>query len=189
MLKVVSAALLLLIASSCWADDEPDEDEPAIIPLAAYARIEIRPFELLEEDAEADRNLIAKEQMETVLKERLGDEFYAAKADAAEGAPFVTIDPMVDDIHFVRAGTRFLLGPFTRGTHVTVRLRITEQPSGRLLGEPTFEDGTNAVAAIVTFGGRDSSALTIVAETLADYLIRCRQMSEPLLPRVESQVP
>jgi hypothetical protein len=159
----IAAALVAAVAHA--------DDMPALIPLGGYSRIDVKPFVLTEDDADATRNQVARQHLEEVMKEHLGPRLSTWNEHPEDGELRVTIEPFIDEIHFVRSGIRILAGPFVRGTHLTVRLVIVEQPSGKLLGEREFEDSTSFVAATFTAGKTDNSTLTNVAEQIADYII------------------
>jgi hypothetical protein len=51
-----------------------------------------------------------------------------------------------------------------------MKVRITEQPSGKVIGEPEFYRRANAMAGAWTFGAHDNAMLQKIAGLLANYL-------------------
>jgi len=61
-------------------------------------------------------------------------------------------------------------GAFAGDGQITLKVRIVEQPSGKVIAEPEFYRRSAAMAGAWTVGGHDNAMLQKVAGLLANYL-------------------
>lgn len=157
--------------------EELDEDAPKPIALGGYSRYIMLPFRLTESDP-GSADIAGRQHLDNALNEFLAGAVTRWNELPGGDAQSVTIEPIIEDMRFKRVGWRVLAGPFAGGgSYATVRLVITEQPSGRVVYNHFFSDSTNFVAATVTFGGSDNAALSNVAHQIGQFLIASQRIS------------
>ena len=66
--------------------------------------------------------------------------------------------------------SRFWVGAFAGEGYIVMRVRISEQPSGKVVAEPEFYRRANAMAGAWTMGAHDNAMLQRTAGLLANYL-------------------
>jgi hypothetical protein len=88
----------------------------------------------------------------------------------AHGSQTLVIEPYIASLHKPSGATRFFAGAFAGDGHINVKVRITEQPSGKLIAEPEFYRRAAAMAGAWTVGGHDNAMLQKVAGLVANYL-------------------
>jgi len=168
-------AVLLLLTTNAFATDIEEDEDPAPaapIDLSRYSHFELKDFVLNVEDP-GSSDEAARDHLQSELTEMLDGAISRWNRSAPEGELTVVIEPLIEDLRFIRSGWRILAGPLLRGSHVTVRLVITELPSGRALLTQEFSDSTNAFTGAVTFGISDNRTLSNVAEQIGEYLLAC----------------
>lgn len=168
--------LLVMFSLPAFASDEDEDSEeaPQVVALAGYSHYKLKRFNLAVEDpGSSDR--AARDHLQAALADTLDGAIEQWNESAAGDGPSVVIEPLIEDLRFIRAGWRILAGPLISGTHVTVRLLITELPSGRVLADQKFSDSTNAFVGAITFGGSDNRTLSSVAEQIGEYLLACHE--------------
>ena len=61
-------------------------------------------------------------------------------------------------------------GAFGGTGYVVMKVKISEQLSGKLIAEPEFYRRANAIAGAWTFGAHDNAMMPKIASLLANYL-------------------
>jgi hypothetical protein len=89
---------------------------------------------------------------------------------AAGGKQKILIEPAILSIHKPSGANRFWAGAMAGSGHIVMKVKITEQPSGKVIGEPEFYRRANAMAGAWTFGAHDNAMLQKIAGLLANYL-------------------
>lgn len=87
-----------------------------------------------------------------------------------KNAQKIVIEPRITALHKPSGATRFFAGAFAGDGHITLKVRIVEQPSGKVIAEPEFYRRSAAMAGAWTVGGHDNAMLQKVAGLLANYL-------------------
>jgi hypothetical protein len=82
----------------------------------------------------------------------------------------IVIEPRITSLHKPSGATRFFAGALAGDGYINVKVRITEQPSGKLIAEPEFYRRAAAMAGAFTVGGHDNAMLQKVAGLVASYL-------------------
>jgi hypothetical protein len=169
--RLPAAAPLLattLITALAWA---APTNPPPSHKLEGYAAYELR-------DVTFDPNLGDKKHIEKVvskvdenLKRNISPMLtnWNASADS-HGKQHLVIEPRIESLHKPSGATRFFAGAFAGDGHINVKVRITEQPSGKLIAEPEFYRRASAMAGAWTVGGHDNAMLEKVAGLVANYL-------------------
>jgi hypothetical protein len=96
-------------------------------------------------------------------------EHWNAQLDAKNGQKLV-IEPRITDLHKPSGATRFFAGAMAGDGFINVKVRITEQPSGKVVAEPEFYRRASARAGAWTMGAHDNAMLEKVAALVASYL-------------------
>jgi hypothetical protein len=165
-LLLAAGALIL----SCGVLAAPTNPPPAR-PLQGYAGYELK-------DVTFDPSLADKKNVEKVvakvdenLKQSVNPilQTWNSSADP-HSAQKIVIEPHITTLHKPSGATRFFAGAFAGDGHITMKVRIVEQPSGKVIAEPEFYRRAAAMAGAWTVGGHDNAMLTKIAGLVANYL-------------------
>jgi len=161
--------LALLVAATAGAETM---NPPPAKAFSAYNGFELRPVQLDESDA-AQRgkgNAASKVQdnFDAIVLPVVAE--WNVRKPAAEGATRLVIEPRIDTIKKVGGATRFFAGGMAGDSHVTMHLRIVEQPGGTVIAEPEFYQRAAALSGAWTMGAQDNDMLRRIAQVAADYL-------------------
>ncbi len=147
------------------------QNPPPANKLAGYSSYEMMPLTLAPElgDKKNVEKVVAV--IDADLKKSIASilEGWNSSADKASPQKLV-IEPRITQLHKPSGATRFFAGAMAGNGYVNMRVRITEQPSGKLIAEPEFYRRANALAGAWTMGAHDSAMLQKVAGLLANYL-------------------
>jgi len=80
------------------------------------------------------------------------------------------IEPRITEVRKLSKAGRIFGGALAGDSYITMRVRITELPSGRVIAEPEFYRRTSAMSGAWTFGHRDNAMLDNVAGMIAGYV-------------------
>lgn len=163
------SAVALSMAATAGAETM---NPPPAKPFSTYNGFELRPLQLDASDA-AQRgkdNAAAKVQdnFDAIVQPVVAE--WNARRPAVEGTPHLVIEPRIDNIKKVGGATRFFAGGFAGDSHVTMHLRIVEQPGGAVIAEPEFYQRAAAISGAWTMGAQDNDMLRRIAQVAADYL-------------------
>lgn len=167
----LSRALLaasLLATSLAWA--VPTNPPPAR-KLQGYAGYELR--DVTFEPALGDKKHIGKvvAKVDENMKRSVIPILQSWNSSAStHGAQRILIEPRIESLHKPSGATRLFAGAFAGDGHSNVRVRITEQPSGKLIAEPEFYRHADSVVGAFTVGAHDNAMLQKVAGLVANYL-------------------
>lgn len=109
--------------------------------------------------------------VDTNLKQDIGPivEGWNTSADK-KNAQKLVIEPRVVELHKPSGATRFFAGALAGNGYITMKVKITEQPSGKVIAEPEFYRRSDAAVAAWTMGAHDNAMLQKVAALVANYL-------------------
>lgn len=82
----------------------------------------------------------------------------------------LVIEPRITLLHKPSGANRFFAGAFAGDGKIVVKMKITEQPSGKVIAEPEFYRRASAMVGAWTVGGHDNAMLQKVAGLAANYL-------------------
>jgi len=105
------------------------------------------------------------EEIEEQLHERLDPKLAEWNRDAT--GQLVTIQPIIDDIHYVHVASRILFGPLPRSSHVVMRVKIT---GAGLNEEKSFREDVGAWKGAVGFGHHDAQMLDVIVDEVIAYI-------------------
>lgn len=145
------------------------ENPPAANKLQGYAAYELKPVVLNPELASKKNvdKVVAK--VEEEMKKNVGTVLASWTPDAASAQSLV-IEPYIESLHKPSGANRFFGGAMAGSGRILMKVKIMEQPSGKVIGEPEFYRHANAVAGAWTFGAHDNAMLVRVTELVAAYL-------------------
>lgn len=166
--RIALAAFALTVATVCLA--APVNPPPAS-KLSGYSGYELKPVTLAPEFAEKQHVDKVVARVEEYFKSQVGPILadWNASANASNPQKLV-IEPRIETLHKPSRATRFFAGAWAGNGHIVIKMKITEQPSGRLLAEPEFYRRSSAVAGGLTIGAHDNAMLQKIAGLAANYL-------------------
>lgn len=167
---IIQAAALaaLFVTASALADVS---NPPPAAAFNGYKAYELRPLQVPDDlkASETGQKATAK------IQEHLGEILAPVLAGwnqsvSGEGnGQTLVIEPKVETLRFIGGAKRFWAGAFAGDSRVTLTLRIAEEPSGRVLGEPMFYQQSSAVAGTWSFGAHDNTMLSRVVDLATNY--------------------
>lgn len=170
--SLAATGALFLSLNVFAAPDVGPKNPPPTNKLQGYAGYEIKPVALAP-DMAGKKNVdkvVAKveenvqQSVTPILKE------WNTSAAAASNKSTILIEPAIVSVHKPSGANRFFAGAMAGSGHVVMKVKITEQPSGKVIGEPEFYRRANAMAGAWTFGAHDNAMLQKIAGLLANYL-------------------
>jgi hypothetical protein len=166
----LAAAFATALIVSCAVVAAPANPPPAR-KLQGYAGYELK-------DVTFDPSLADKTNVEKVVakvdenvKQSVNPilAHWNESADAKSEQKIV-IEPFITNLHKPSGATRFFAGAFAGDGYINMKVRIVEQPSGKVIAEPEFYRRANAMAGAWTVGGHDNAMLQKIAGLVAHYL-------------------
>lgn len=171
-----SLLALGLLASPAMADDwkEPaagSTNPPAAEALNQFQRFEYRPVAVLPPFNEKGTTESAVESLEANMRLRSIQRVKEWNAAAStEGGRTLIIEPVIEHIRFVTPGRRVFLGVFMGGSHIDMKLKLTDAATGAVIGEPRFYQHASAGAAGWAFGAVDRAMIVRLSNMIDAYL-------------------
>jgi len=148
------------------------KNPPPANKLQGYAGYELKAVTLSDEAAGKKNVDKVVARIDEGLKQTVNPiltEWNAAAGSAASKQK-VVIEPHVVGVHKPSGANRFWAGAFAGNGYVIMKVKISEQPSGRIIAEPEFYRRANAMAGAWTFGAHDNAMLQKIGGLLANYL-------------------
>ena len=140
--------------------------------LQGYGGYELKPVTLADESANRKNvdKVVAKvdENIRISVDPILKD--WNAAAAAASNKEKIVIAPHIVGVKKSSGATRFFAGALSGNSYIVMKVKITEQGTGKLIAEPEFYRRANAMAGAWTFGAHDNAMLQKIASLLANYL-------------------
>lgn len=169
MKKLLTAVLMLAMGGLAFA--EPQNPGPAN-PLAGYDKYELAPLAMGPPYAGQAPNEKARAKMDEYLKTETGlivEQWNKDAQGSAKGLS-LAIEPRIEKIKFIGGGARFWAGALAGDSYVVMKVKITEQPSGKVLADPEFYQRASAMSGAWTFGAQDNDMLHRIIVLLDHYL-------------------
>jgi hypothetical protein len=91
-------------------------------------------------------------------------------ASAPAGKDKLLIEPAIESVHKPSGANRFWAGAMAGSSHIVMKVKISEQSSGKVIAEPEFYRRANGMVGAWTFGAHDNAMLQKIAGLLANYL-------------------
>ena len=159
----------LLVAATAGAETMNPAPAKAF---SAYSGFELRPVQLDESDAaqrgKGNAASRVQDHFDAIVQPVVAE--WNVRKPAADGSLRLVIEPRIDAIKKVGGATRFFAGGLAGDSHVTMHLRIVEQPGGAVIAEPEFYQRAAALSGAWTMGAQDNDMLRRTAQVVADYL-------------------
>jgi hypothetical protein len=137
--------------------------------LQGYSGYELKPVTLNSELAGKKNIEKVTAKVDDELKKNVGAVLNGWTPDSAN-AQKIVIEPHIESLHKPSGATRFFAGAAAGAGRILLKVKITEQPSGKVIGEPEFYRHANAMAGAWTMGAHDNAMLEKVTQLLANYL-------------------
>ena len=145
--RVTLAAGALALSLTVFAAGEVGPKNPApASKLQGYAGYEIKPVTLAADEADKKNvdKVVAK--VEENIQQSVGPilKDWNASAAAATNKSTILIEPAIVSVHKPSGANRFFAGAMAGNSHIVMKVKITEQPSGKVIAEPEFYRRANA---------------------------------------------
>ena len=139
--------------------DGPTENPLPVAPLNGFSKYELRDLTMGAPYAGQAANEKAVEKIREYLRNQVGPVISAWNSAGAHSASESTlvIEPQVVEIKFIGGSTRFWVGAMAGSSYVLLRVKMTEQPSGRVIAEPEFFQRAAAMPAPGRWAGRTTT--------------------------------
>ena len=166
---IQATALAALFTSAAAA--APVMNPPPASAFSGYKSYELRPLQVPEDlqSSETGRKAAAKiqEHLQAILAPVLA--LWSQSASAAGNDQTLVFEPRILTLRFIGGAKRFWAGALAGDSRVLLGVRIVEQPSGRVLGEPQFYQQGAAMAGAWSFGAHDNTMLSRVVDLATSY--------------------
>ncbi len=149
---------------------EGSSNPPASEALKNFQHFELKPVIALPPFNEKGTTESAVAHLEANMRERATQRVREWNADASAGGRTLVIEPMIEHIRFVTPARRVFLGVLMGGSHVDMKLRLTDRDTGQVIAEPRFYQHANAGAAGWAFGAVDRALLIRLTNMVDAYL-------------------
>jgi hypothetical protein len=167
----VVASLLALVLAAPSALAALQNAAPAN-KLGGYAGYELVATQLapgIEQKRNAEKVL---GQIEANIQKHVAPVVAAWNGKADASAPNkLRLEPVVISLHKPSGANRFWAGGLAGQAKITIKVRIIEVGTDKVIGEPEFYQHANAVAGAWTIGATDNLMLDRVAKLVAEYLV------------------
>ncbi len=170
-MRMIFACILMLTVSAAVVA-EP-QNPPPLNALGGYDAYELAPIAMgppLAGDAGKEK---AKGKIQEHMNNETGPIIAQWNTDAAGSTRGQTLlfEPHIEKLKVVSGGARFWAGAFAGDSYVVIKLRIVEQPSGTVLGEPEFYQRAAAMSGAWTVGGQDKDMMHRIVLLTNKYLL------------------
>ena len=151
--------------------DGPAQNPPPEAAMKSFAKFYLRDLAGLR-DAATSGNGRAEAKIAEHLRQQLAPIVKAWNAAGANSTETNTlqIEPQIRDIKFIGGKARFWAGALAGSSYVIMKIKLTEQPSGRLIAEPEFYQRAQAMSGAWTMGGQDNDMLQRVVTLATNYM-------------------
>jgi hypothetical protein len=137
-----------------------------------YQAYELKPLAISDELKASDTGVKATAKIQENIDARLKPivEGWAKMNEGKGNGSTLVFEPSVDDLRFIGGTKRFFAGALAGSSHVVMKLKIVEQPSGKVIAEPEFYQRASGMAGAWTVGAHDNTMLSRVVELAANYM-------------------
>lgn len=169
LVMLTTSCLGLGLGRSATADGL---NPPPASAFGVYQAYELKPLAVSDELKGSETGLKATGKIQENIDARLKP-IIAGWTGMVEGkgnGSTLVFEPSVDDLRFINGAKRFFAGALAGSSHVVMKMRITEQPSGKVIAEPEFYQHARGIAGAWTVGAHDNTMLNRVVELAANYM-------------------
>lgn len=152
---------------------ETTQNPPPAEKFANFTRFEMPKIALLPPYAgqEANERALGKSQENVNLRMNPALQTWNSSAPAGAPARTLRIETTIPEIKFINATSRVWAGAMAGSSAVIVRVKISEQETGKVIAEPMFYARAAAMSGAYSLGGADNAMLVRIANRLSDYLL------------------
>jgi len=163
---------MLVLGFAATALAEPPENPPPTSAFAGYDKYELLPIAMGPPYAGDEGKEKAKTKIQDYMTAETGPIIAQWNTDAAGSTrgQSLVIEPRIDKLKVVSTGARIWAGAFAGDSYVVMKMKIVEQPSGTVLGEPMFYQRASAMSGTWTFGAQDKDMMHRVVVLVNKYL-------------------
>ena len=166
---IFAGVLLASCASKSHVKASAAFNPPPAEAFAAFGRFELKPVVLAREYGANAANQGAAAKIQEYFNERVKPVVDGWNARAPVNGRTLLIEPVIEQIRFVRTGARIFSGPFAGDSGVVMKIRYTDRDGGKLIAHPEFYQHASAASASMTYGGQDQAMLARIVTLVADY--------------------
>jgi hypothetical protein len=176
-LKVSAVVASVMMLGACATTDiNPSAvaNPPPSERFASFSRFEVKQVQLSPTYSSDDANRQAIRTIQTNLDARL-NVLVSQWNEASRNAPnprVLAIEPRVERIKFLSAGTRVWTGALSGSSAVIMKVRYVDVAAGKVVAEPEFYQHAAAMGGAWSFGATDQDMLKRVAELVSEYTAR-----------------
>lgn len=169
-LRLLGPIVLALACTACVTNIHPDatSNPPPSEPLSDFQNYQLMPATI---SAEAAHETEAFAAIQTYLQERVGSTV-AGWQNHNQSGRTLKIEPQVEHLKFVGVGARFWAGNFAGSSAVVMKVKFTDEQTGRVVAEPEFYQRANAWGGGFSVGGTDRGMLARIATVAQQYIQR-----------------
>ena len=172
-LGAVLAGLALCCACAIAGPNVGLMDNPApAAPFKGYGKYELATLSIAPTYAGQAPNEKAAAKIQSYLDSQVKPVLTAwstaGEASGAKGTLLFT--PVIESIKFVSGAGRFWGGALAGSSFVVLRIKISEQESGKVIAEPEFFQRAAAMSGAWTMGGQDNDMLQRIVTVAASYV-------------------
>jgi hypothetical protein len=169
----LSCAIGLISAAGIFQTAAAEGLNPApAAAFGAYQGFELKPLAVSDELKSSDTGLKATGKIQENIDARLKPiiEGWVKMNEGKGNGSTLVFEPSIDDLRFIGGAKRFFAGALAGSSHVVMKMKIVEQPSGKVIAEPEFYQRASGMAGAWTVGAHDNTMLSRVVELAANYM-------------------
>lgn len=167
------ATVLLVVGgiASAGPGEGPANNPAPEAALKTFNKFDLRDLAGLQTGA-SDASRKAEAKIAQHLREQVAPIVAAWNVAAAKSgsANSLLVEPQIVELKFVGGSKRFWVGALAGSSYVILKVKMTEQPSGRVIGEPVFYQRAQAMGGAYTMGGSDNDMLQRIVGLVTSYL-------------------
>lgn len=172
LMALLATLLLAACASKSPVKTSVTTNPPPAEAFAAFGRFDLQPVQLAREYNANVANQNAAAKIQEYFNERVKPLIDSWNASRPPNGRTLRIEPLIEQIRFVRIGARIFAGPLAGSSGVLMKVKYTDQGSGKLIAHPEFYQHASAASATMTYGGQDQAMLARIVTLIADYNTR-----------------
>jgi hypothetical protein len=172
IMLVFASVVLASCASKSHVKASVAMNPPPAEAFAAFSRFELKPVVLAREYGVHAANQGAAAKIQEYFNERVKPLVESWNARGQADGRTLLIEPVIEQIRFVRTGARLFAGPFAGDSGVVMKVKYTDRDSGQIVAHPEFYQHASATSASMTYGGQDQAMLARIVTLVADYSAR-----------------
>ena len=176
-LKVPVVVALVVVLGGCATthiNPTAVTNPPPAERFASFSRFEVKRIQLSpavssdESSREAAR--IIQGHLDARLNAVVGNWNEASRKAARPRV--LAIEPRIEQLKFLSAGTRFWAGAFSGSSAVIMKVRYVDAATGKIIAQPEFYQHAAAMGGAWSVGATDQDMLKRIADLIGEYTAR-----------------